>query len=417
MIINYLFVLLPLTIITGPFLPDLIICLIGINFLIIKFKKKNFKFFESKFVILFLLFFFYLLIRSLLSANILLSLESSLFYFRYLFFILGAIYIIKLNPQLIKWFAISLFLSLVICYFSGISQIFFDYNLLGENSPRQDRLVLFEEELIIGSFVARTTPILIGLIFFLDFDKKLKLFLLSFASLMSLFIIFMSGERTALFIFLFFIISMIILSRFRLKFKFIFFSALIVISSIFIFTNDTVKDRVINQTILDLNLLNENNNQINLFSEIHQGHMISAYKMFKSNVIFGHGPKLFRDLCDSLEYKNDFSCSSHPHNTYIQLLAETGLVGFLFIFSFFIFLFYFYFKIFLINNLNKKSLYEINNFQLSMYLILFINLWPIMPSNNFFNNWISVLYYLPIPFIVYFFRSESGKLKKLFDNI
>ena len=79
----------------------------------------------------------------------------------------------------------------------------------------------------------------------------------------------------------------------------------------------------------------DNDSEIKLFSNIHQGHMNSAYKMFKSNIIFGHGPKLFRELCNNSEYKHEFSCSSHPHNTYIQLLAETGLVGFLFIFSFY----------------------------------------------------------------------------------
>ena len=417
MIINYLFVLLPLTIITGPFLPDLILCLIGIYFLMISFKKKNFKFFKSSYVILFVLFFFYIVLRSLLSSNILLSLESSLFYFRYLFFILGAVYLIKKNPIIIKWFTISLLMSLIITYFSGMSQIIFDFNFLGENSPRQDRLVLFEEELIIGSFVARTTPIFIGLIFFLDFNKKIKLFLLTFTTSMSLFIIFMSGERTALFIYLFFISSMIILSNFKLSLKLTSFGVLLLLSSMIIFSNNTIKDRIITQTVSDLNLFNQNNGSINIFSEIHQGHMKSAYEMFKNNIIFGQGPKLFRNLCNNDEYTNEFSCSSHPHNTYIQLLAETGLVGFLFVFSFFILLFYFYIKIFFINNFNKKNLIKIDNFQLSLFLILFINLWPLMPSNNFFNNWISILYYTPIPFLIYFFRLRSVKLKKLYDNI
>ena len=52
------------------------------------------------------------------------------------------------------------------------------------------------------------------------------------------------------------------------------------------FSNDTIKDRVIDQTILDFNLFSDNDSEIKLFSNIHQGHMNSAYKMFKSNIIF-----------------------------------------------------------------------------------------------------------------------------------
>lgn len=414
---KYLFPLIPPALITGPFLADLIISLIGLNYLIIKINHKDFKFCTTLEVKLFFIFCIYLIIRSILSSNILLSLESSLFYFRYVFFVLGAIYIVKLNPIFIKWFILSLFISLILTYFSGLSQIFFDYNFLGESSPRQDRLVLFEDELIIGSFIARTTPILIGLIFFIDFNKKFKLTLVTLTTLISLFIIFMSGERTSLFIFLFFIFSMIILSSSRLSYKIISFCIIIIFSSIIIFNNNTIKDRIINQTVSDFNLFDNNNGQIKLFSKIHQGHMGSAYKMFKDNIIFGQGPKLFRDLCDDDDYQHEFSCSSHPHNTYIQLLAEIGLIGFLFIFSFFIFLFYFYIKIFIHNNINKNNLFEINNFQLSMFLILFINLWPFMPSNSFFNNWISILYYLPIPFLIIFFKSEHNSLGNIYNSI
>ena len=71
--------------------------------------------------------------------------------------------------------------------------------------------------------------------------------------------------------------------------------------------------------------------------------------MFLDNKIFGQGPKSYRYLCKDDRFKiNKWSCSTHPHNYYAQLLAETGLIGFLIIFMIFLFALYRCFKIFLI---------------------------------------------------------------------
>ena len=56
--------------------------------------------------------------------------------------------------------------------------------------------------------------------------------------------------------------------------------------------------------------------------------------MFSDNKLFGQGSNTFRYLCSSEKFrisdKNE-GCSTHPHNIYVQLLAETGLIGVLFL--------------------------------------------------------------------------------------
>ena len=48
---------------------------------------------------------------------------------------------------------------------------------------------------------------------------------------------------------------------------------------------------------------------------------------------------MFRKYCNNSEYKvSEFSCSTHPHNYSIQLLAETGILGFFLFVSFYLFL-------------------------------------------------------------------------------
>ena len=63
----------------------------------------------------------------------------------------------------------------------------------------------------------------------------------------------------------------------------------------------------------------------------------TAIKMFWENPIFGNGPKMFREDCLlEIYFVNEVRIA--PHNFYIQLLAENGLIGFTIFFSFFIFL-------------------------------------------------------------------------------
>ena len=78
--------ILPIALITGPFLSDLLLIIFSILVSVLIIKEKKFYYFKNKWVLLFLLFYAYLVLRSLLSDNPLLSLESSLFYFRYLLF-------------------------------------------------------------------------------------------------------------------------------------------------------------------------------------------------------------------------------------------------------------------------------------------------------------------------------------------
>ena len=40
------------------------------------------------------------------------------------------------------------------------------------------------------------------------------------------------------------------------------------------------------------------------------------------------------------------------------------------------------------------------NYRLCLLICVFINLWPLAQTGNFFNNWISIIYYLPIGFII-----------------
>ena len=104
---------------------------------------------------------------------------------------------------------------------------------------------------------------------------------------------------------------------------------------------DNLRGRVIDETFEQVTnnekLFDNKGNEIKrdlekfvYLSVHHDAHARSAVQMFLSKPIFGHGPKNFRNICKDYEY-NQFSCTTHPHNIYLQLLSETGLIGLVFL--------------------------------------------------------------------------------------
>ena len=126
---------------------------------------KNFKFYKNLFTTIFIIFYLYILSRSLLSDNILLSLESSLFYFRYLFFVGGTLYLFKNYPNFLRYFFVASLISILFVSFNAYLQIFFEINLIGDLSKRADMLVLYQDELILGSYLSRMLIITIPYFF------------------------------------------------------------------------------------------------------------------------------------------------------------------------------------------------------------------------------------------------------------
>ena len=56
--------------------------------------------------------------------------------------------------------------------------------------------------------------------------------------------------------------------------------------------------------------------------------MAAGPEAAQDSLILGLGPATFRDLCPKIiGVSPDFICHNHPHNFYVQLLTETGIIG------------------------------------------------------------------------------------------
>ena len=130
--------------------------------------------------------------------------------------------------------------------------------------------------------------------------------------------------------------------------------------------------------------------------------------MFKKNPILGTGIRTFRYECSKDYSKNiqskcvDLRCSTHPHNFYFEILAETGSLG---LFIFLSFLFTVFKKI--INTYKKNT--SNNNIIISISLF-FMFFWPIKTTGSIFSSWNSYFYILAL--IIIFYQINFLNFKK-----
>jgi O-antigen ligase len=271
---------------------------------------------------------------------------------------------------------------------------------------------LFGEEEIMGSYVVRILPLIIGISFLLDMPKRnfINLAILLIAG--SLIII--SGERTAFGYFFFLLAFYFFINRKQILFFIVIFFTITLI--LYNYNSNSIT-RIFTLTI------SQQKNSGHILSFRHEAHILTAHNMFLEKKLFGHGLKSFRNLCDQEQYNtylnerkfsyikknpliplpDDISqvvngCSTHPHNIYFQFLSEIGLIGFMLFFIFFFFIcfkLYNFFKDFLNNKIQCSNNYIASSFFL---FAIFTSMFPIFPSGNYFNNWLLIINALPLGF-------------------
>lgn len=418
---SILLLLLPAAQVTGPFLTDLFLILISIIFLFIHTQYDEFFLTKNTiiklFLQLFIIFYIYLVIGSIFSDSLMLSIKTTGTYFRFAIFSLAVFFILKNNQNFFKYFYIILLITLAVNLFDGYFQYFTGENIFGYKTIRPDRLSgLFFDELILGSYLSKILPIFCTFVF-LNKEIFKKKYIFVFILLIYI-LIFLSGERAA-FLLSSLYLAMILPFMFNFK-KIIILSLLIITILGFLLSfNKILKDRVFNQFLTHIiykctdNVAYTCDDKIYIMPD-HYGIFVAAIDIFKKNILFGGGVKSFRVLCKESDLvkmnrlnntiHNFKYCSSHPHNYYLQLLAETGILGFMFIAIIVYKLFYNYFRQIYSVLIKKK---EVNKAYICILSGLIVSMWPLTTTGNFFNNWICSFIFLTLG--IYLFLENELK--------
>lgn len=414
MAILKLYYLLPFFLISGPFLSDLLVSLTSLFFLFY-FIKYDKSYLQNKFTKFFILFYSFLLFTSLFSVDNFVSFKSTIPYFR--FYLYGLIVWFCLENKILNLNTFYFILVLIISIFflDGLFQFFYGSNIFGQVSPLTYRVTsFFGDEAIMGSYILKVY------ILFLFINSLLKIkyqnLIMIVVTIFSSVLLIISGDRTPLVLMFIFLILISFLSKLN-SINLWLVLILLILTSVFILSNELIKNRLVKMTYsgfvttlekfdqdkiggkLDVNI--KENKEIKYFiSDDHHSHFLSAKKIFLKNFLFGSGPNTFRIECRKPDYYlKENSCSTHPHNFYMQIAAETGIVGLI------IFLFIFIYSV--IKILTKIFNIKKNLSSNIIYAYIFLIFFPLSPNGNFFNNWLSILNYMPLGFFLYYINNRD----------
>ena len=387
-------------------------------------KNKDFEFFGQSWIRYLGLFYFIILLSTLISEYRADILFKNLGLIRFFILALCIQYCLK-KYQNKKLFLYTIVIITLFLAIDSFVQYLFGVNLFGNNISDQHitrrRLTsIFGDEQIVGSFLIKLIGL--GLIGFFLLSKKNTIMTFIYYGFIS-FIILVSQERMA---FLLLLLQLFLIFSFFLwqkKFKQTFSIVLMFLTlSIFIFNTDTsLKYRYLsiftNSSGIAAIDYDKENNPINNPKSLNDikkatikfedsmwgAHYLTALQIFKHNIFLGSGPRSFRYECSKNKYENlkinyiKRRCSSHPHNFYLEILSEIGILGFL-IFS--IILISFYIKEF------KFYLKDRDIKHLCGLLSIFVNLWPIASTGSIYSSFNGTILWITIGYVLSFSKKN-----------
>ena len=399
-ILSFLLAILPISLLTGSLVINLITIMISIIFifeLIIK-KKINFLNNWSFYLLLFLWLSF--LINLIFSQNSSLGIFRTVGFIRFVLLVQVIRYVFSINDTKYKelilksWLLIFLVvnLDLLIEYFSG-------KNILGYKSTIDGRLASFlDDELKIGGYYFGFCMLSLATIYsyYIKDYKTIFGFAITF-----LVIAILIGERSN-FIKILFSILFVLFFYFREhKLKLLFLSLVCtIIFGTITYKNENLKYRYFTQW-------NKNNIKTNIYFT----HYKTAIFVFKKYPFFGSGIKNFRvevkkvieeRFKDDKNYNNSHVITTHPHQLNFEILSETGIFGFTCYIIFFLTSFIFAFKKILRNN-------DIFLIVSTTFCLVYIN--PLLPSGSFFTTYGATIFWTNYGAMI----SYLGSKKKLIN--
>jgi len=365
--------------------------------------------------ILFTIFFIYISINSLINYTNFDNILKSFALFRYIFFSAVIVYTIQ-NISLQQLKKIKYFYSFIIIFvfFDIIYQYLFGSDIFGFKPGMCDAeghclryQGPFGKELIAGSFLAYF-GLLVTIFFFNNKFYNLLFLILGIGILLT-------GDRSPFISYIIFLSTYIVISNQKAikKIFLVFLLLIIFFFSINIFKNTKVRYLDFSQNISysEIKELNKNKNLKTFLEDIKNSpwgkHYQVAWAMFVDKPINGHGYNSFRIKCIKYEEITKTNsgihrgCSTHPHNSFLEILAEQGLIG-LVILN--VIIFYILKKILTLKFEDKDT--KIKFILTGVLLLCFY--FPFKPTGSLFSSWLGSMTFFIYSFYLFFSNKNKS---------
>ena len=318
------------------------------------------------------------------------TIKKSILFLKYLLLYIAIRCIVEKKLVNLNFFFMSCLLCSSFVCFDIFYQYFFGKDIFGYEILFSRKLSgPFGDELIAGGYLARFSIFaffLVPVIFINNYRKYVK-FIIPILLIIFFTGIILSGNRMPLIMFIFTLFLITIFIKEIRKYFLVFISTIIIIFTLTFKFNSEVKDNffsfynnVSSMIVLASNLKFNEEKSPQYFKEF-----VSFYETWKLNKYIGGGIKNFRYYCHvrpNIDKSSETVCNMHPHNYYLEILTELGLIGaslVLIIFSQILF-FTFYKKYF-----SKSQLKNDNT--ITPFIFLFISeIFPMKSTGSFFTT-------------------------------
>ena len=339
------------------------------------------------------------------------TIVKSILFLKYLLLYLVVRYLIEQNIIKIKIFYISCSVLSVFVAFDIFYQFIFGEDIFGFEAKRNYRRLSgpFGDELVAGGYLQRFSMFVFFVIpvFFSErFEKYLKFFIPIIFLIFALSIL-LTGNRMPLILFSLSIFLILLIKNPLRKF----FAPILVIFpivfAIVYHSNYAVKNNYSN-FVFQLNkmvgIVAERN-----FYNIPPSHLkefASFYDTWLMNKFVGGGIKNFRYYChirpNAEEYQK--KCNMHPHNYYLEILTETGIIGLMLILTIFLNVIYLFIK----NQNLFKNRTKYNQVYFPFFILFLIEIFPIKSTGSFFTTGNTTYFFLILSILISLLRKQNS---------
>lgn len=415
--LNILIMLFPLSLIIGNLATNInILCIVFFG--VYTYKKDTFVIQEKHIQNLIYLFFLYLVLVTFFnnfpmrSDNFLYKehIFKSIFYLRFLILYLVINKLIEKNQLNYKNLIYSIIFFVSLIAFDLIFQLIFGKNLIGLEIKNFKISSFFGDEQIAGGYLQK-----FSLFFIFYFITKIKnntyqeLFTLISISLF-FFLIILAGNRMPAFIFILIFLLYYLIEK---KFKSLLISLIFFFSIIFFLLNNPMLYRVDAQLkkfyykSVEIITLSPKlfyydeypDKNLKLRKRSYLAHFNTGIQLWKKNKFFGSGLKSFKI---NSTFGRNLTKNVHPHNYFIEILLDTGLVGILIIYS----LIFIGIKNF-IKNYRENFYLSSKKIFLPFFLIIFFEFLPFRSTGSFFTTSNSSYIFFLLPFFLNSYKLQD----------